>query len=159
MKLSEEKNKIEEIQIRRSNDILKLIDAIGNGHHVYSGMVYSTRAIAYLTQALMIADEIEQREYQNAKRIDELDNIVESWQFQYQTLCDKYYKLKLEVKEINRLSDIGKATEYLLNCRYPMVLATKEQINCSEGGIYITDVDNLLDLYNGMSIYESEENV
>lgn len=155
MKLSEEKNKIEEIQIKRSNDILKLIDAIGNGHHVYSGMVHNTRAIAYLTQALMIADEIEQREYQNAKRIDELNHIVESWQFQYQALCDKYYKLKLEVKEINRLSDIGRATEYLFNCRYPMALATKEQINCTEGGIYITSVENIVDLYKGMSIYES----
>ena len=159
MKLSEEKNKIEEIQIRRSNDILKLIDAIGNGHHVYSGMVHSTRAIAYLTQALMIADEIEQREYQNAKRIDELDNIVESWQFQYQTLCDKYYSKKDKLKQNERFAEIGKAAEYVLNCRYGMAIATKEQINCSEGGIYITDVDNLLDLYNGMSIYESEENV
>ena len=157
MKLSEAITTTKEIEIRRSNDILKLIDAIGNGHHVYSGMVHNTRAIAYLTQALMIADEIEQREYQNAKRIDELNHIVESWQFQYQALCDKYYKLKLEVKEINRLSDIGKATEYLLNCRYSMALATKEQINCTEGGIYITDVENIVDLYKGMSIYESEE--
>ena len=98
MKLSEVITTTEEIEVKRSNDILKLIDAIANGNHVYSGMVHNTRAIAYLTQALMIADEIEQREYQNAKRIDELNHIIESWKFQYQTLCDNYYKLKLEVK-------------------------------------------------------------
>lgn len=158
MKLSEAITTTKEIEIRRSNDILKLIDAIGNGHHVYSGMVHNTRVIAYLTQALMIADEIEQREYQNAKRIDELNHIVESWQFQYQALCDKYYSEKYKIKQNERFAEIGKATEYVLNCRYGMAIATKEQINCSEGGIYITDVDNLLDLYNGMSIYESEEN-
>ena len=38
-----------------------------------------------------------------------------------------------------------------------MALATKEQINCTEGGIYITDAENIVDLYKGMSIYESEE--
>lgn len=64
---------------------------------------------------------------------------------------------KNAITELERLAKIGKATEYLLNCRYTMALATKEQINCTEGGICITDVDSVVDLYDGMTIYESEE--
>lgn len=65
-------------------------------------------------------------------------------------------RVLIEVTELEHLAEIGKAVKYLLECRYPMALATREQIDCTEGGVYITDVDSLVDLYKGLSNGESE---
>lgn len=55
-----------------------------------------------------------------------------------------------ELQELERLSEIGRATEYLMNCRYPLAMAEIKQIDCTEGGIYVTDVESLIDLYIGL---------
>lgn len=52
--------------------------------------------------------------------------------------------------------ELGKATKWLLEeWKYKMALAEFDQVDCTEGGVCITDADSLIDLYEGCK--ESEE--
>ena len=61
-----------------------------------------------------------------------------------------------DLRELNRLAEIGLATEFMFTeSRYPMALCEITQIDCTQGPLYVTDTDSLIDLYNGLK--ESEK--
>jgi hypothetical protein len=56
-----------------------------------------------------------------------------------------------ELRELEDYAELGRATQWLLEeCYYNLAFAESKQIDCTNGGLYITDAESIIDLYEGL---------